>query len=445
MKKLFLIFALIVTAVTSRSQNVGIGDPSPAAKLTIKSDQPSNRTLLVKNLANDTSFFISGNNIYMNGLFPVPIATLTISNKSMLPFDDPQLSIVAVGENTGSFPNGSQSQIEFANYIHPNKRYWISAYTGNMENSWSLKHFSPTTFTKTLLSFRENGLGGIGTSTPTARLQINHSSSSTFPTLKLYDSAINIGPVIQFANAGGPQVWQIQSTINNATDRMDITYTGSVMTSLNNNGNFGIGTFTPQYKLQLNNTTANSVHAHFTNLTTGSIFSDGLIIGVNSAGNASITNQESTKLYLGTAGVNRVTITETGRVGIGIDPPTESLDINGNFNASGLIRVTGEVNRPATGTAHLLPVAYGNISSTGFINAGSGNITATRTGTGNYNIAITGESYHYQTHIAVVTPSGIPAPIFVSTGSGGGSLLVTLMDINGNPIDYQFHFVVYRQ
>lgn len=132
-------------------------------------------------------------------------------------------------------------------------------------------------------------------------------------------------------------------------------------------------------------------------------------------------------------------IKSDGDIGIGNFTPTEKLDVTGN------IKVSGEVNRASTGTANLLPIAYGNISAAGGPTTGSGNISVSKFGTGWYAITITGESYQFQTYVTVVTPSGASGPIITSTGSGGGMLYVYTYNAAGVATDSQFHFVVYKQ
>lgn len=68
-------------------------------------------------------------------------------------------------------------------------------------------------------------------------------------------------------------------------------------------GKIGIGTISPNYNLQLHNpNTGTSSILQLTNETIGSTSSDGLYIGVNNFGNASVFNQESGSLRLGTNG-----------------------------------------------------------------------------------------------------------------------------------------------
>lgn len=68
-------------------------------------------------------------------------------------------------------------------------------------------------------------------------------------------------------------------------------------------GKIGIGTFSPNYNLQIHNpNTGTASILQLTNETIGSTSTDGLYIGVNNFGNASIFNQESGSLRLGTNG-----------------------------------------------------------------------------------------------------------------------------------------------
>lgn len=79
----------------------------------------------------------------------------------------------------------------------------------------------------------------------------------------------------------------------NDTEKMRITSTGLV----------GIGTVSPNYNLHLHNSnTGTSSILQLTNETIGSTATDGLYIGINNSGNASIFNQEGGSLRLGTNG-----------------------------------------------------------------------------------------------------------------------------------------------
>jgi len=439
----------------SFAQNVGIGELSPGAKLTIRGSDAFNKNFLVKTMSGDTSFFIYDNALFVNGYNTAGYvsAALTVNNKNFVPLEGSQLAIAAFGERSGGSSNGSLSQIQFYNTNNMAARFFIDSYLGaQAPNYWRLNYIFPEPpFTaRTYFHIGQDGYAGFGEFAPNAKLQINHRSSTTVPTLRLYDSSTTAGPIVHFGNAGGFDSWQIRSTLNSVTDRMDFFYNNSIAASLVNSGgtsSLGIGTANPTHRLQLN-TGAQNCFAHYTNSATGAISTDGLITGINAAGSAFIYNYEATPLYFGTANLFRMMIDASGRVGIGVDPPSEALDVNGNIESSGLLRVTGEVNRPATGSSHLLPIAYGSISANGVVTHSSGNITVTKEpGAGGFRISIAGENYHYSSYVTVVTPVSniINVPIVAQTDSNSGDLIVYLINVQGFKIDQNFSFVVYRQ
>ncbi len=99
--------------------------------------------------------------------------------------------------------------------------------------------------------------------------------------------------------------------------------------------NVGIGTTTPVYKLQLHNTAAPNNFMNITHTGTGISVSDGLVMGINGS-DAVLVNMENGDLVLGTNNLTRMTIDNTGNVGIGITTPTAKLDINGTVKLEGL-------------------------------------------------------------------------------------------------------------
>jgi hypothetical protein len=139
-----------------------------------------------------------------------------------------------------------------------------------------------------------------------------------------------------------------------------------------------------------------------------------------------------------------MTIKGDGNVGIGNINPASKLAVNGNTSISGLLNVSGEVNRTSTGTANMVPIAYGNVSSTGVVNTGSDNFTVSKTSTGYYYIAITGEAYYLQNYITVITPTAI-VPIISTASSGVDQLLVRIYNLSGVATDGAFNFVVYKK
>jgi hypothetical protein len=82
-----------------------------------------------------------------------------------------------------------------------------------------------------------------------------------------------------------------------------------------NGGNVGIGTSSPNQRLQVNNPAAASSLALFTNATTGSTNADGSFYGVDSSGNAYVWNQENLPILFGTNNGERMRIDSSGRLG----------------------------------------------------------------------------------------------------------------------------------
>ncbi len=142
----------------------------------------------------------------------------------------------------------------------------------------------------------------------------------------------------------------------------------------------------------------------------------------------------------------------TGNVGIGVVAPAEKLDIVGNLKLSGTANVGTEVNRTAQGTADLIPIAYGVVSSTGTItNAGTGNWSVTSSSTGIYDITITSETYISDNYMTQITPrylntsTGANYVRAASFGDNGGKLRIHIKDGVGTFSNTTFHFIVYKQ
>lgn len=107
--------------------------------------------------------------------------------------------------------------------------------------------------------------------------------------------------------------------------------------------------------------------------------------------------------------------------------------------------ITGEVQRPATGAANVVPICYGSISSAGSINSGTGNFSIVRTAAGQFEVSITNETYSNTGYISTVTVVGGASFRIATTGAGSGKLIIRIFDINGTLVDAAFHFVVYQQ
>ncbi|MCG8330897.1 MAG: hypothetical protein MI974_24610 [Chitinophagales bacterium] len=113
-------------------------------------------------------------------------------------------------------------------------------------------------------------------------------------------------------------------------------------------------------------------------------------------------------------------------------------------NAHGSINLREELNNEEkTGSANLLPIAYGMIRPNATIGTGTGNFSCSwNNSIKRYEITIDDESYYYQNYITQVTP--ISGGREVTTSSVGGKLLVYMYDNNGNRIQGNFQFLTYK-
>jgi len=118
--------------------------------------------------------------------------------------------------------------------------------------------------------------------------------------------------------------------------------------------------------------------------------------------------------------------------------------------SSGNSVLFGKLARPSSGEdRNLLPICYGSVSSTGLINSGTSNFTVTKTGTGQYEISISGETYSNSGFTSSATALTLSFPrMATTTSSGGGNLVVKVWEASAAPavaVDSGFHFIVYKQ
>ena len=109
---------------------------------------------------------------------------------------------------------------------------------------------------------------------------------------------------------------------------------------------------------------------------------------------------------------------------------------------NGTTNTDGEINRTSTGSANMVPIAYGFISSSGSIQTGTGNFICTWNDTSNrYEITISDESYFYSDYITNVTPT---STAIARVSSGGGKMYVYFTNLSGSNIQSHFQFTTYK-
>ena len=220
-------------------------------------------------------------------------------------------------------------------------------------------------------------------------------------------------------------------------------------------GNVGIDVDTPLYKLAMKGniglyngtgvygTLQNSSNDLLVNARIGNS-----ILGINAQ---DIILQYENELF-----------TNSGRVGIGTDAPSEKLDVTGN------IKVSNKIIRSGSGTNNMIPIAYGRLNEDGSVANGSGNFSVAHNFTGQYYITISGETLSPTGTVAfatlVRTNSNLNRVICIKTEpslSGGYYFFFTADTVSYNydqstgityvnaiypeAIDAAFSFVIYKQ
>jgi len=175
-----------------------------------------------------------------------------------------------------------------------------------------------------------NGNVGIGTTSPAAGLEVIGTGIADHLRLTNTDSP---GPAL-YLNAANRD-WVIWGTCPGA-DAGDQRLVFRDYTAAENRmvidsaGRVGIGTDEPWSKLHIHEPGGTGpTYAQFTNPNTYTQPTDGFFVGINSSGNAFISNNEDKSLTIQTSGTDRMHITSAGKVGIGTTTPDKILHIGG--------------------------------------------------------------------------------------------------------------------
>ena len=251
------------------------------------------------------------------------------------------------------------------------------------------------------------GVVGINEPTPENELEIMGTSSNGvagFTRSDLTGSAKS--HILHGANGD----WYIRPALN----------TGKIVVA-DHGGNVGIGLSNPSSLLHLKQPSGDlSIQMKTSNSWT-----------------AAITQSPSSLLSFHNGGSERMTIKHDGNVGIGTNSPNERLDVNGN------VEVSGEVQRPATGSANLLPICYGVIYGDGTISGGTGNFSVTVNAQCQFDISIDNVSFNVTTgeFAVMVTPLSTSTEVGYSS-IGGTTLRIFAPGLAGSC--GAFSFFVYR-
>lgn len=234
---------------------------------------------------------------------------------------------------------------------------------------------------------------GVGTSTPTQRLDVNGNIRSR-------DDVLADGRVIATGTVTGSGL---------------ITAGGLTVSS---NGLIG-GNFTANGDLStnsdliVNNSGATLQLKNGSNVNTGffQLSGNNVRLGTNSGNNTG-------DLIIRMNGTDRVTVDE-----------------DGNVNLSGELRKSS-----TTGSASLTPYCYGSVYRTGIKLRGTSNFSSERLQTGYYRVYCSGLTFN---NCVILVTSGLRSRL-ISTIGGTDEFDVVSTDLSNNEIDTDFDFVIFR-
>ena len=231
--------------------------------------------------------------------------------------------------------------------------------------------------------YRNSGNVGIGTTSPTTLLQVSDSNAEgpTFkidglsPSILLQDNSGVSNTVDNFEIRNN--LGKLQINYGDNADANDDGFLSTNAFTISNTGNLGIGTSDPKEKLQLG--TKMFFHAgdvvnaimynQFSNGSMWKYASNGPASGIefNSFGQGAIHIWTATS---GTAGSQvspqgRLLITNDGKIGVGTTTPAYKLDVNGDVNLTGSLRINGVAQTFGSGSSSTNATTF-NYLSDGF-------------------------------------------------------------------------------
>ena len=181
----------------------------------------------------------------------------------------------------------------------------------------------------TVLTVGQDGKVGIGTTSPTEKLQIVDSANDVHVRIGSGNAGIN--PTLRFHGKNTADTTNVYADIRVNPDNQTLGFSGTGTSGgsieqdalvINSSGNVGIGSDNPGAKLHVSDTGSNQFYLERT----------GAITGKYRLGIAGATN----RFYITDVAqsADRVVILENGNVGIGTASPDVELDVDGEIRAS---------------------------------------------------------------------------------------------------------------
>lgn len=201
---------------------------------------------------------------------------------------------------------------------------------------------------------------GIGTSSPTAELQIQDSGTSA----GIIINTTNANPYgfLEFNNASA-RTWLLQYGTGTTSDLAFYSFDQAKnVLYLNTAGRVGIGTDSPTSTLDVKSSAANSAGGLRLNSTVGNIIAF-LYEGASDEASLLLRDGATARVLLNTNGDSYLT---GGNVGIGTNTPSMALDVRGSGNFSGTVYVNNGTDVTTLGggiSSTLANATYGRLAN----------------------------------------------------------------------------------
>jgi len=173
----------------------------------------------------------------------------------------------------------------------------------------------------TSVAVDQNGNVGIGIDNPVVKLHVRTADTAGGNLAMFDDSGSGNTGRLQFLTTGGDPTDEIRIAAVNRSLSLGSVATGHVYIS-GSNGNVGIGTISPGYKLEVQGAVVSSQ-------------STGEEVKFNAVSGAGYIGTKSNHpLYIQSNNSNHITVLTNGSVGIGTDTPSSRLAVNGSITES---------------------------------------------------------------------------------------------------------------
>ena len=413
--------------------NVGIGTASPAAKLDV------NGTTYLRSVALNTVFGYSGNNIQFINTGNTTFAG-NVGIGTTAPTEKLEVAGKAIIRKSGTATPHGDTDFFVSDSTAALSTAQMQILSGN--NASSILYFSDTdayniggikySHSDNSMHLRVNGSDrmhitstgnvGIGTTTPSALLEIKSNSTNDFlklttggggatPVKLIFEKTVNEQGIIEYNRNGNLEIYN-----TDGDGGVLISGSGSANADMyvNHAGKVGIGTTAPAAKLHV----AGEIRVNA-----------GQPVMLDAANNIyAVAAQNQFRLYSG--GSPAINVTTSGNVGIGTTAPAYKLDVNGDARVDSYLRFSSAGTYLRNNSSGALVLA----ANSGYIETGWGARFRVRAQSGSDTIMLYGggDSYINGGNLGIGTTAP-DSKLHVSAASG------IAFKVNPNNVDKEWY------